>query len=225
VARIEVKWNDTTLSWGTTEAPGQATPAKVEGPTSLQQVATKAGKPTILFLFSASDVKKLKPIESAVFKNEKIGCASKMFHLARVDVRQKAHAQLPAELRENTPRFVFLSSTGENVATIEGNVTVPNFLAAMKKSFGREYSFSFDSLLKGQKEILDRVDRVESKKALLEQKLTALKNKKKSDKVEAEKKEIESDKKQVAEDEKKVLDDEKKLYQLVTEKRTTTAKG
>jgi len=225
VARITIQWNDTSLSWGTTEAPGQVTPAKVEGPTSIQQVATKAGKPTILFVFSPSDEKKLKPIESAVFKNEKVGCASKMFHLARVDVRSKANAQLPAELRENTPQFVFLSSTGEKVATVEGNVTVPIFLAAMKKAFAREYSFSFDSLLKGQKEILDRVDRVESKKALMEQKLTALKNKKKTDKVETERREIDSVKKQLAEDEKKILADEKKLYELVAEKRATIAKG
>lgn len=166
MARLNIKWQS--LS---SVAPAAVTTGETE---EASEEATKqamfADKPLMIYVTSDdptdSDTRKL---ESVVFANEKVGVGAKFFDAVKMTAGDAAQDRLLKDAGRKLPRIVFVNRDYSVADVLEGSeLSGGKLLRAMQSVVRRAYVNSFDSMVRNYIKLLNELDRLESKKAAIE---------------------------------------------------------
>jgi len=207
VARLKIEWRS--LS---SVAPAAVTTGESEEAT---EESTKRSmfteKPMMVYVTSDDptdgDTRKL---ESVVFANEKVGVGSKFFDSIKVTSGDAAQDRILSEAGRRLPRIVFVNRDYSVADVLEGSeLSGGKLLSAMQRVVRKEYVNSFDSMVRDYIKLLNELDRLESKKAAIEdqkRRLAEKPNKTREKKIARDEAEYKQEMEDWQEKEKKVLE-------------------
>jgi len=207
VARLNIQWRS--LS---SVAPAAVTTGSSEEAT---EESTKRSmfteKPMMVYVMSDDptdgDTRKL---ESVVFANEKVGVGSKFFDSIKMTSGDAAQDRLLGEAGRKLPRIVFVNRDYSVADVLEGSeLSGGKLLSAMQNVVRKEYVNSFDSMVRDYIKLLNELDRLESKKAAIEdqkRRLAEKPNKSREKKIARDEAEYKQDMEAWEQQEKKVLE-------------------
>lgn len=222
-----------TPSWDDTKLPESKNPAGYAGneldvhflAAPLSEVVAGDHKPVVVYFYSPEDKKEMDRIQEAIFKVENVGASLRAFKLFKLDVTRIDRDDLKKEYAKNTPKFLFMDGDGKAIVNLDHAITTPNFLSAMKKTFAAAYSASYDEFIRAHRALLDRVDAVNSKKALIAAKREQLKTRSRSDKTVELEKEFAKDDVALTAEEEKIAADEARLFKSLKARKDLVSKN
>jgi len=163
--------------------------------------------------------KKYKTFETALFKNESLSVAIRIFRCLKLDVAKNKVAR--DHFGKKIPCFLIFNAKGQRVDAVylkgykARSSTLMKGLVKASKGHGKMPLMTF---IKKYRSFLNNLDKIEGKKKVFNQKKTRITKGKKGKKVvlpKAKQKKLDAEAKRLAQEEKKVLDAEKKLLEAV----------
>jgi len=166
--------------------------------------------PAVVWIYHPADEDDNQQIEGNVFQNEQVGLAMKKFRTYRVNVTQIRSDRIREQYRR-TPTFHFYDPTGEKLSELDGRkvTSLSEFTRHMGRTWSKSFTKRLRSFTKPMTKILDRLDRYDGQKQILEQskaRLDERPNPRKQREIEQEEKELEEIAAKIAEDEKEILE-------------------
>jgi hypothetical protein len=151
-------------------APAAVTTGETEAESVAKQAQAVASQPMMIYITSDDPTDKdTRKLESVVFKNEKVGIGSKFFDCIKVSSGDALVDRLLKDAGRATPRLVFLNRQYEVKDVLENSeLSGGKLLRAMKNVASDEYVTSFETMIRDYIKLLNELDRLESKKAQLE---------------------------------------------------------
>jgi hypothetical protein len=210
------------------------------------------GQLTLIYITNSKDGRKVQTFEKAIFKNEPIGIALKLFRCLKIDLARDKHAK--GIYGDKVPQFIAFDAKGERVDEVYMRdykcKTDPLMRLLVKTSKGHG-KLPLKSFVKKYRGFLNELDRLEGKKTVLAQKKQRLlggakkgqkpgqkpapkkkiskRTQKKLDKVEKEEKLLAKKEEALLKSEKKILADAKaydsKAPKPPKDKKPAPAKG
>jgi uncharacterized protein YxjI len=170
---------------------------------------TKDSKPAVVWVYRPEDEQVNENISSNILENEGVGIAMKKFRTYRVNWHDMPTESLKEEYR-HTPAFFFFDPAGEKILQIDGKKvdSLSTFSKALNATWRKSFGSSLRSYQKSMTKILDRLDRVDGQKQVLEQnkaRLAEKPNPRKQRALEKEEAELEEQMAEIAKDEQKLL--------------------
>jgi len=210
VARLSINWRSTA-----TVAPAAVTTGETEAESVAKQAQAAAEKPMMIYITSDDPTDKdTRKLESVVFANEKVGVGSKFFDCIKVSSGDALVDRILKDAGKATPRLVFLDRQYEVKDVLENSeLSGGKLLKAMKSVASSEYVSSFESMIRDYIKLLNELDRLESKKAALEdqrRRLAEKPNKSREKKVARDEEEYKAEMEDWSQKEAKVLELRKK---------------
>jgi hypothetical protein len=164
LARLTINWRSATgvapqaVTTGESEAAAEAPRAMV------------ADKPMLVYVTSDdptdSDTRKL---EEVAFKREQVGVGAKFFDTVKMTAGDAAQDRVIKEAGRHVPRLVLLKRDYTVANVLEGNeLSGGGIIKAMQAVVRAEYVNNFDNMVRDYISLLNELDRLESKKAALE---------------------------------------------------------
>lgn len=157
------------ISWRTLNEIAPQAVITGESEEQAKAASMRAERPMLIYVTSDDPTDKLtRKLEAIVFANEKVGLGVKFFDTIKVangDAMQdrvlKNHGRL-------VPRLLFLKRDYAVIKTLQGKqLTAGKMLKAMKRLCKAEYKTNFEKMVRSYTKLLNDLDRLESKKALL----------------------------------------------------------
>jgi len=180
-------------------------------------------KQLVLVYITDSTAEELPRMEAALFKNEELGIAMKIFRRIKIDVAKDTVAK--TIWADKVPTFITYDAKGKQVDEVHmqgfkakaGDVM--KILAKASKGHG---DLPVKTFVKKYREFLNKLDQVEGKKGTLQQKIARAKESggRKLDKLEAEGKVLAKAEEKLLEEEKKILTAAKAFDSVPTAKDT-----
>lgn len=130
-------------------------------------------KPIVIYICDEEDEKAERALESKIFSNEKIGVAMKRFTCLKGSIQSIPDERLALKIARQIPVFYFYDPAGKPIKQLKGKRAMST--SAFSAMVGKLFDLSFDMKLKvytkrmGQ--ILDEMDKVESAKMRLQDKM------------------------------------------------------
>ena len=150
-------------------------------------------------------------LENVVFVNEKLAIAAKFFDTIRVSRRDALEDPILSDHAFVTPRVLLLRRDYSIHASLRGKqITASKLLKAMKSLVRTEYVNDFDKMLRGFAKVLDELDLLAIKKAVLDKKRQRLEKKPNA----AKEKTLDRDEEAYDEAMEKLMEREDKLLEL-----------
>jgi hypothetical protein len=205
-----VQWKPLALTAQTSGSAYAATARPVEDVIKDLYSELKPGNmPSVVWLIDLTDDKTNTKIEGTVFQNEDVGLLLKRFNCYKVDVRNLPSGDLQEKyLRE--VGFHFFDPAGEpTLRPLVGkrSASLSTFSSYVEKVWDGSYTMRQKEFTKRMKDVLDGLDRVDSKKQVLakkKEKLAERPNPRLQRAVEKEEAEIAEEAKAVEELEKEI---------------------
>jgi len=177
-------------------------------------------KPAVVWVYRPDDDQVNNNCTNNIFNNEGVGIALRKFRTYRVNWHEMPTDSLKEEY-ENTPAFFFFDPSGELVAKTEGKKvdSLSTFTKALDATWNKSFTQKLRSFQKSMTKILDRLDRVEGRKQVLEQgkaRLVEKPNPRKARALEQEEAELEKLEKAIVEDEQELLAEVKVRPELLS---------
>jgi hypothetical protein len=165
--------------------------------------------PAVVWIYDPSDEKDNASAQSNLFQNEGVGIALKKFRTLRVDVTA-IRSERVKELYKSTPAFRFYDPSGELVGILEGrnSDSLSSFSSLLERTWDKSFTVRLRGYTKQMTKILDRLDRFDGQKQVLDQNLARLSGKpnaRKQRQLEKESEELEKVAREIAEDEQELL--------------------
>jgi hypothetical protein len=165
--------------------------------------------PTVVWIYNPEDERANTACEGNLFQNEGVGLALKKFRTYRLNYHDIPNERLQKEYK-NTPAFHFFDPAGKLITKTQGKKV--SSLSGFSKALNATWAKSFDTKLsdyqKKMTKILDRLDRVDGRKQVLEQskgRLLAKPNPRKQRALDMEEAELNKLAEKIAEDEKSLI--------------------
>ena len=131
---------------------------------------TADSKPAVVWVYRPDDDRTNASCEANIFNNEGVGIAMKKFRTFRVNWHDMPTETLQEEYK-NTPAFFFFDPTGKLVTKSQGKKvdSLSTFSKALDATWTQSFAGKLRSYQKSMTKILDRLDRVEGRKQVLDQ--------------------------------------------------------
>ena len=180
-------------------------------------------KPAVVWMYRPDDDRENANCNANIFNNEGVGIAMKKFRTYRVNWHDMPTESLQEEYK-NTPAFFFFDPAGNLVTKTQGKKvdSLSSFTKALKTTWGKSFTSALRSYQKSMTKILDRLDRVEGRKQVLDQskaRLAAKPNPRKQRALDQEEADLDKQMAAIVKDEQKLIASiEVKADHLETEK-------
>jgi hypothetical protein len=166
VARLDIQWQSQSAIAPTSVTTGDSS----EAAEAKQARAMVAEKPMMVYVMSDdqtdSDTRKL---ESVAFKREQVGIGSKFFDCFKMTAGDAAQDRVMKQAGKAVPRIVFLNRDYTIANVLEGSeLSGGGLLKAMEMAVRQEYVTNFDTMVRDYISLLNELDRLESRKAQIE---------------------------------------------------------
>jgi hypothetical protein len=127
-------------------------------------------KPAVVWMYRPDDDRENANCNANIFNNEGVGIAMKKFRTYRVNWHDIPTETLQDEYK-NTPAFFFFDPTGKLITKSEGKKvdSLSTFTKALDTTWNQSFEGKLRAYQKSMTKILDRLDRVEGRKQVLEQ--------------------------------------------------------
>lgn len=150
-------------------APSAVTTGESEEAAPAQR-AMVSDKPMMVYVMSDdptdSDTRKL---DSVAFAKEQVGVGSKFFNPIKMTTGDAAQDRIIKDAGRQVPRIVFLKRDYTVTNVLEGNeLSGGGIVRAMQMAVRQEYVNNFDTMVRDYISLLNDLDRLESKKAQIE---------------------------------------------------------
>jgi hypothetical protein len=207
LARLSINWQTCSAlapSAVTTGESAEAAPAE-------QARAMVSDKPMMVYVMSDDptdgDTRKL---DSVAFAKEQVGVGSKFFNPIKMTTGDAAQDRIIKEAGRAVPRIVFLKRDYTVATVLQGNeLSGGGIVKAMQQVVAKEYVSNFDAMVKQYISLLNDLDRLESKKAAIEdqkRRVAEKANKSKEVKIARDEAEYKAEMEAFEAKEKKILD-------------------
>jgi hypothetical protein len=168
-------------------------------------------KPSLVWFSDVSDEKTVKKIDGTILQSEPVGIALKGFNCFRVNTLDMPEGELKEQYLKQTPGFYFFDPAAELVQKVVGKraTSLSGFSKLMELTWDKSYSVRLKVFQKQMKDILDRLDKCEVRKQVVDRNRAKLEEKPNmalQKKTEQEEAELAEQKKLIEEDEKGILD-------------------
>ncbi len=108
-------------------------------------------------------------LDSVAFAKEQVGVGSKFFNAIKMTTGDAAQDRIIKEAGRAVPRIVFLKRDYTVATVLQGNeLSGGGIVKAMQQVVAKEYVSNFDAMVKSYISLLNDLDRLESKKAAIE---------------------------------------------------------
>ena len=127
-------------------------------------------KPAVVWMYRPDDDRTNANCNANIFNNEGVGIAMKKFRTYRVNWHDIPTETLQEEYK-NTPAFFFFDPTGKLISKSQGKKvdSLSAFTKALDATWGKSFTGKLRAYQKSMTKILDRLDRVEGRKLVLDQ--------------------------------------------------------
>jgi hypothetical protein len=194
-----VQWEQTTL-------PTRTEPGYGERALPAEDLVKFDSRPTLVWFFDLEDEDLNRKCESTVFSNEKLGLALKRFRCVKIDVQSIAEDRLRREYASQTPAFRIIDPAGETLAVMQGPraTSLSRFRGMVSSAWRKMFTMSQDNFVRKMTDILNRLDRVNSQKTVLDSQKKRYQergNRRKLAEVERDAEELAAEQKKIEQDE------------------------
>ncbi len=137
--------------------------------TSASVRSSRADKPMMIYITDDDATSKLtRKLEDVVFVNEQLGIGTKFFDTIKVSAGNALQDRMLKEAGRGTPRIIFMTRDYKVMKVhSKSRLSAGKLLKSMKLLARKEYKNSFEKMVRGYTKLLNDLDRLESKKALL----------------------------------------------------------
>ena len=137
--------------------------------TASKRSSLRAEKPMMIYVTADDNTNKLtRKLETVVFANEQLGIGTKFFDTIKVTNGNALQDRMLKAAGKSVPRIIFMTRDYKVHAVMQkSKLSAGKLLKAMKGLARKEYSNSFDKLVRGYTKLLNELDRLEGRKALL----------------------------------------------------------
>jgi hypothetical protein len=166
LARLSINWQTaatvapSAVTTGETDESAPAEPAR----------AMISDKPMMVYVMSDDPTdSETRKLDSVAFAKEQVGVGSKFFNSIKMTTGDAAQDRIIKEAGRHVPRIVFLKRDYTVATVLEGNeLSGGGIVKAMQQVVAKEYVSNFDAMVKNYISLLNDLDRLESKKAAIE---------------------------------------------------------
>ena len=168
-------------------------------------------KPMMVYVMSDDPTdSETRKLDSVAFAKEQVGVGSKFFSAIKMTTGDAAQDRVIKEAGKAVPRIVFLKRDYTVVTVLEGNeLSGGGIVKAMQQVVAKEYVNNFDAMVKSYISLLNDLDRLESKKAAIEdqkRRVAEKANKSKENKIARDEAEYKAEMEAFEAKEKKILE-------------------
>ena len=204
MGRLRINWRTLNTVAPQAAATGTAT-ADANARTAL-----RSEKPMMIYVQHDDDTDMtVRKLEDVVFVDERVALGAKFFDTIKVSPGNALQDRILKEAGKGTPRMIFLKRDYSVATVLRGKqISGSKMLKAMSRVARKEYVSSFDKMVRSYRKLLNDVDRLEGKKAMIAQsraRLQGKRNPSKAKKLAREEKKLAADFKKLEEPEKKLL--------------------
>lgn len=206
-----MQWKDLRLAAKTGGSDYGETALSVEDKLKSMFPAIKPDStPTVVWICDISDDKSMRALDGKIFKNENVGMALSRFNCFRVNVLEMPDGDLKDKYMRALPAFEFYDPAANLVTRAAGKRagSLSRFSKNVDKCWNASFTMSLKAYQKGMKDILDRLDRYETKKQVVDKKRERLEkrpNPAMKQKLDKEQAELDEQRAGIEEDEKKLI--------------------
>jgi len=170
--RIQVDWKELRLAQSVAEGYGE-TARPID---KLLEDVIRSRKdvlPTVVWIYDLENDKLNRSLETKVFQDLKVGIALKRFTCLKGNIETIPDEKLADQLRKRAPVFYFFDPAGKLYATLQGKkgTSRSRFYKTVEKLWSASFNVRLRDFNKKMTKILDRIDKVEKEKDLLEAKM------------------------------------------------------
>lgn len=164
MARLNINWQTSTgvapSAVTTGESAEAAQPAR----------AMISDKPMMVYVMSDDPTdSETRKLDSVAFAKEQVGVGSKFFNAIKMTSGDAAQDRITREAGKQVPRIIFMKRDYTIVTVLEGNeLSGGGIVKAMQMVVRQEYTNNFDTMVRDYISLLNDLDRLESKKAAIE---------------------------------------------------------
>jgi len=165
-----------------------------------------SNRPSVVWLCDNSDDKAVTKISQVIMRNEPTGLALKRFNCFRVNVLDMPEGDLRKKYEREAQAFYFYDPALKQIARLAGKRarSLSAFGACLGKTWSKTFTMALKPFQKGMKGILDRLDKLDNKKKIINRKRAKLAEKPNPGKqraLDAELRKFDADRIKVEEDE------------------------
>ncbi len=127
-------------------------------------------KPMMVYVMSDDPAdSETRKLDSVAFAKEQVGIGAKFFRAIKMTTGDAAQDRIIKDAGKAVPRIVFLRRDYAVANVLEGNeLSGGGIVKAMQQVAAKEYVNNFDTMVKEYISLLNDLDRLESKKAAIE---------------------------------------------------------
>jgi len=168
-------------------------------------------KPMMVYVMSDDPTdSETRKLDSVAFAKEQVGVGSKFFKAIKMTTGDAAQDRIIKDAGRHIPRIVFLKRDYTVATVLEGNeLSGGGIVKAMQQVVAKEYVNNFDAMVKSYISLLNDLDRLESKKAAIEdqkRRVAEKANKSKENKIARDEAEYKAEMEAFEAKEKKILE-------------------
>jgi hypothetical protein len=125
--------------------------------------------PSVVWICDVSDDKSVQKINRVVMQNEPVGIALKRFNCFRVNVLDMPEGDLKKKYEKEAQAFYFFDPAVKQVARLAGKRanSLSAFASYMEKTWNASFKMKLKVYQKAMKDILDRLDKLDGQKQVL----------------------------------------------------------
>jgi hypothetical protein len=167
LAKLSINWQTASAVGPTAVTTGET--AEETAPAE-QARAMVSDKPMMVYVMSDDPTDSAtRKLDSVAFAKEQVGVGSKFFNAIKMTSGDAAQDRILKDAGKSVPRIVFLKRDYTVSTVLEGNeLSGGGIVKAMQALVSKEYVNNFDTMVKEYISLLNDLDRLESKKAALE---------------------------------------------------------
>lgn len=182
MARLNIKWKTQSSVAPQAAATGEAKATENAG-------RARADRPMLVYVMSDDNTDSTtRKLEDVCFADERVSIGSKFFDCIKVTAGDAMQDRLLAANGDSTPRLVVLTRDYDVQDVLEKReLSSGKLVRALSSAVRKDYANSFDSMVRDYGKLLNELDRLDGKRALIaDKKERAGDNKSKLKKVERE---------------------------------------
>ncbi|HEX5135484.1 MAG TPA: hypothetical protein VFY93_00800 [Planctomycetota bacterium] len=166
MARLGIDWKSASAI-----APTAVTTGESEAAADAKEVRGRfAEHPMMVYVMSDDPTDSAtRKLDSVAFAKEQVGIGSKFFECFKMTAGDAAQDRMTKEAGKQIPRIIFMKRDYTVVTVLEGNeLSGGGIVKAMQMVVRQEYETNFDTMVRDYISLLNDLDRLESKKAAIE---------------------------------------------------------
>jgi hypothetical protein len=206
LARLNINWQSASAVAPSSVTTGESEEASKEAPRAMV-----SEKPMMVYVMSDDPTdSETRKLDSVAFAKEQVGVGSKFFNCIKMTTGDASQDRIIKDAGRKVPRIVFLKRDYTVANVLEGNeLSGGGLVKAMQALVRHEYVNNFDTMVRDYISLLNDLDRLESKKAQIEdqkRRVAEKPNKSREKKIERDEAEYKAEMEAFETKEKKILE-------------------